>query len=104
MTVNTPPASAPARDLRQLQNEISPSGGGSAERFLEETRIHLRDAANAAEREPAWYERQAKELYAARAFRSIDAALTVADEFTTARLRRVRARLGNIVNGTAAAA
>ena len=102
--MNTPDHAAIAHDLRQLQNEIRPSGGGSAERLLEETRIHLRDAANAAERDPAWYERQAKELYAARAFRSIDRALTAADEFTAARLRRVRARLGDIVNGTAAAA
>ena len=93
-----------ARDLRLLQEEIRPFEGGAAERILGETRFHLRDIANAAEREPAWYERQAKGLYAGRAFRSIDAALDVADEFTAARLRRVRARLGAIVNGTAASA
>lgn len=77
--------------------QIRPEGDGKAERSLAETRMHLRDAANAAERSPDWYDRQAREAYAGRAFRALDDAESAGDEFTAVRVAEIRRRLIGIV-------
>ena len=84
-------------ELRALMAQIDTEGASKAERALRDARWHIRDAANAAERSPDWYDRQARAAYSGRAFRSLDAAEAAGDEFAAMRVAEIRRRLTEIV-------
>ena len=97
--MDKPDTTAITRDLRQMRDEISRFAevGWLLKDRIEETCTHLRDCANALDHGHPLLEWQAKRRIE-QALSALDEAMFMADEFTAARLGRVRARLVSTAN------